>query len=523
MGRIVARACALTATGVAALSLIATGSASAHSAHHQRAYHARHRASVMVPLAEQAPDTSALPAAGGTPDCTSPAPVHTYAYYHCYTPSDIRTAFGVDSVAALKSGLPNMGLGQTIVLVDAYGSPTAASDLQFFAQSFGLPKPNFDQVYPFGAPDYKNIAHGNGLSGPNGAAGWSGEATLDIEWSDAIAPLAHIVLLAVPPAETEGVQGLPNMFKAMQQAINTYPAGTVFSQSFGITEQTLGGASASQVAKFDAVYQAGLAKGDTFLASSGDNGATGAAKQHKQTATYPYATSGWPASSPWVTAAGGTQLQYGWTWDPTSNTPFLADGSQNAAYYNSTSSGNSEVVWNEKDLPAATGGGPSAIYPMPSWQSGVASAIGSNARGVPDIAWNAAVNGGVLVYITAYPNYQRAGWHVYGGTSAASPQLAGVVALANAARADDSKGPIGYLNPVLYSLPSSDYRDIVPVHEGSVSAGAQVDNTLWQTNADGTVSPGPVTGWPTTSGYDMTTGLGSPDVGPFVAAVAAQP
>jgi subtilase family serine protease len=478
---------------------------------------------VLAPQAIEAPDTTATTAAGATPACTTPAPIHKYTYYHCYQPSDIRTAYGVDGVAALKSGAPNMGLGQTIVLVDAYGSPTAANDLQYFHDTFfsGLPNPNFTQVYPFGAPDYKNIAHGNGLSGPNGAAGWSGEATLDIEWSYAIAPLAHIVLLAVPPAETEGVQGLPNLFKAMQDAIDTYPAGTIFSQSFGITEQTLGGAGSTQTAKFDAVYQNGIAKGDTFIASSGDNGATGASKQHKDTTTYPYATSGWPASSPWVTAAGGTQLQYGWTWDPMSNTPFNADGSQNGDYFNSTSGGNSEVVWNEKNLPAATGGGPSVIYSRPSWQSSVASAIGSNARGVPDISWNAAVNGGVLVYITAYSNYQRPGWHVYGGTSAASPQLAGVVALANAARADNGKGPIGYLNPILYSLPSSDYRDVKPVSEGSVSAGQQVDNTLWQFNADGSVSPGPVTGWPTTTGWDMTTGFGSPKAGSFVADLAA--
>lgn len=148
-------------------------------------------------------------------------------------------------------------------------------------------------------------------------------------------------------------------------------------------------------------------------------------------------------------------------------------------------------MWNEKDLPAATGGGPSAIYPRPSWQSGVASAIGSNARGVPDIAWNAAVNGGLLVYITAYPNYQRSGWHVYGGASAASPQLAGVVALANVARTDDGKGPIGYLNPVLYSLPSSAYRDITPLTEGSVSAGQQVNNTLCSSTPTARSRPDP--------------------------------
>jgi subtilase family serine protease len=486
----------------------------------------------IVPQAIQAPDSPAAPGDLTTPDCTSPAPVHTYAWYHCYQPSDIRAAYNVDTVAPLTStpyaGQPNMGQGQTIVLVDSYGSPTAANDLQYFHDTFfsSLPNPNFTTAFPLGAPDYKNTAHGSGLSGPNAAANWSGEATLDIEWSYAIAPLAHIVLLAVPPAETEGVQGLPNLMKAISWAVNNYPAGTVFSQSFGVTEQTFGGATAAQTSSFDQVYESAIAKGDTVFASSGDNGSTGTAKQRKDTAQYGFPTAGWPASSPWVTAVGGTQLQYGWTWDPTSDTPINSDGSLNGDYFNSTSGGDTQVVWNESWLPAATGGGPSAIYPMPSWQSNVsavAAAIGQNSRGVPDVAWNAAVNGGVLVYITAFPNYQRAGWHVYGGTSAASPQVAGVLALANAARADVGKGPVGYLNPILYSLSSSDFWDVVPVTEGTAASGVLDNNQLWKFNADGSVSPGPVTGWPTGTGWDMTTGFGSPKADQFVADLQSQP
>jgi len=65
--------------------------------------------------------------------------------------------------------------------------------------------------------DYNNV--GNGQSGSSGAAGWSGEATLDIDWAYAIAPHAHLVLFAVPRAESEGVQGFPNLFKAIDQAI----------------------------------------------------------------------------------------------------------------------------------------------------------------------------------------------------------------------------------------------------------------------------------------------------------------
>ena len=195
---------------------------------------------------------------------------------HSYTPFDIRWAYGLDKVGDPTQGTGLLGQGQTIVLVDSYGSPTAAQDLQVFHDTFypKLPNPSFEQVFPFGRPDYKNVAKGNGLSGPAAAAGWSGEATLDIEWSYAVAPLAHIVLVAVPPAETLGVQGLPNMMKAMDKLVASEPSGTVFSQSFGIGENNFGGAAKVQAARFDQTYKAGLAKGDTFFASSGDNGTT---------------------------------------------------------------------------------------------------------------------------------------------------------------------------------------------------------------------------------------------------------
>src|SRR6266536_558574 len=156
---------------------------------------------VLVPQAFQAPDVPGKAGAAGDA-CTAPTPdpsgvVKTYAWIHCYTPADIAAAYGVDALHAAG----NLGAGQTIVLVDAYGSPTAAADLRFFHDTFfaSLPDPDFDAVFPFGAPDYQNTAHGNGQSGPIAAANWAGEATLDIEWAYTIAPRAHIVLLAVPP------------------------------------------------------------------------------------------------------------------------------------------------------------------------------------------------------------------------------------------------------------------------------------------------------------------------------------
>jgi subtilase family serine protease len=481
-------------------------------------------------LSVAAPDDAAATSDLITPACTAPTAdpsgtVKTYAWYHCYTPTDIRTAYGVNSIADPTSGDgtgQTLGQGQTIVLVDSYGSPTAASDLKFFHDTFypNLPNPNFTQVFPNGQPNFANPVS-NGGSGPSAAAGWSGEATLDIEWSYAIAPLAHIILIAVPPAETEGVQGFPNLFKAISDQIDANPAGTVFSMSFGVTEQTFGGAARSQTAKFDAVFQKGIAKGDTFFASSGDDGSLGVAKQHKESTAYSFPTDGWPASSPYVTAVGGTQLQYNWTWAPISDTPFLPDGSPNPDYFAYTAGGNLNVVWNETWLPAATGGGPSAIYSRPTWQDGVQGVVGS-ARGVPDVSWNAAVNGGVLVYITAFPTAQRAGWHVYGGTSASSPQVAALTALANQERAAANKAPLGNINPAIYSN-TSWFTDVVAHTEGTAASGMLQNNQLWQYNADGSVSPGPVAGWPTLVGYDLTNGLGTPMAATYVSGLAGLP
>ena len=486
------------------------------------------------PMAERAPVSAAHPAGSATSTCQTPAPTVDFSPIHCYTPAQIDAAYGIEQVHA--SGL--MGQKQTIVLVDSYGSPTAANDIDYFAKSFGLPKPDFSEVYPLGQPDYSNAnANSSGLSGPAAAAGWAGEATLDIEWADAVAPDAHIVLLATPPAETEGVQGIPNMMKAIRWAIDTYPKGTVFSMSFGADESSFGSSAASQFARFDQTFQAGIARGDTFFSSAGDSGTTGTMKQHKESATAPNPTVSYPNDSPYVTSVGGTQLQYGWTWDPTSNVPFTASGF-NPAYFNSTPAGKSEAVWNESWLPAATGGGVSAVYPRPSWQDGVLSGAG-NHRLVPDLAWNAAVNGGVLVYETyppAWTGYAAySGWAPVGGTSAASPQVAALTALANQARTQNNEQPIGWMNPLLYTdknlgpsgttgfAGTGAFRDIIPQQYGSQPYGNLDNNQLWQFNSDGSVSPGPIPGQPTTSGYDLTTGWGTPRAPGYVAALTTAP
>ena len=159
------------------------------------------------------------------------------------------------------------------------------------------------------------------------------------------------------------------------------------------------------------------------------------------------------------------------------------------------------------------------LYSRPTWQNGVAGVIG-NARGVPDVAWNAAVNGGVLVYITAFPQYQRSGWHVYGGTSAASPQVAALTALAEQERAAAHKPPLGNIDPLIYANPQW-FTDVQPVIEGTAQSGKLVDNREWDYNGDGNaVTPDAVPGWPVLTGYDLTTGLGTPNAPAYVSGLA---
>lgn len=114
------------------------------------------------------------------------------------------------------------------------------------------------------------------------------------------------------------------------------------------------------------------------------------------------------------------------------------------------------------------------------------------------------MNGGVLVF-TSFPGV-RVGWHIIGGTSAASPQLAGLIALTNQLADAAHKSHVGYLNPLLYQLPASDFTDILPhtFGPGNVSIS---DNSNFGSG---------IAGMAVTAGYDLATGFGSPKAFGFV-------
>ena len=414
----------------------------------------------------------------------------------CYTPKFIKKAYEYPSIATLD------GSGQTIVIVDAFGSPTIANDLALFDSVFAIPAPpSFtiicgDSPTPFDLTTCPQV----NLSGnpKHGEFSWTIETSLDVEYAHAMAPGANIVL------DISDTSSGNSLNAAETTAIGLYP-GAIFSQSFGIpeiflTKNTGNGAQVDQAQKN---YVNGIALGDTFFASAGDTGAdfgTGVTMGN------------FPATDLHNVGVTGTMgLPYNATGTlqpcPTS-TPFSCTSGL-SSYHGPCVLGRSvppncipdgyggEQVWNEPSFGAATGGAQSLLFGVPSFQSG----LGLTSRG-PDVDYNAAINGGVLV---VYGGFGSPVLFIVGGTSAGSPQWAGITALANQARANLSKGPIGDLNPTLYSIYHS-ARYATDFHDITVGNDQLVGSPVG-------FSAGP--------GYDVASGIGSPIVDQLIVDIAA--
>jgi subtilase family serine protease len=414
----------------------------------------------------------------------------------CYSPSFIKKAYEFPSTATLD------GTGQTIVIVDAFGSPTIVNDLALFDARFGIPAPPSFTIFcgnsatpldPTTCPTV-NI----NVNPLHDEFGWTIETSLDVQYAHAMAPGANIVLDVASTSSGNAIND------AEAAAIAAYP-GAIFSQSFGIPEIFLtGNGNPGQVSQAQANYVNGVAKGDTFFASAGDTGADFG---------FGIPMSNFPGSDLHNTAVTGTQgLPYnatGTLTPCTTSTPFSCTsglskyhgpcliGSRFATTNCVPDGYGGEQVWNEPRFGAATGGAPSLLFGVPSYQSG----LGLTARG-PDVDYNAAVNGGVLVQ---YGGFGFPVLFIVGGTSAGSPQWAGITALANQARAMASKGPIGDLNPVLYAIYhssrySTDFHDITVGNDKLVGS--------------------PV-GFSAGAGYDLASGIGSPIVDNLIVDIAA--
>ena len=182
----------------------------------------------------------------------------------CYEPAQFQAAYGLTSLYADK----DTGTGQTIVIIDAFGSPTIAKDLATFDTGFGLPAP----------PHFTVIAPEGAIKGSN--ADWAAETTLDVEYSHAMAPGADILLVETPVAETEGAAGFKQIVAAETYVVDHeatlgITGGAVISQSFGATEQTFGKHFARKITPFRTAFKAADRAGVTVLAAAGDYGVSG--------------------------------------------------------------------------------------------------------------------------------------------------------------------------------------------------------------------------------------------------------
>ncbi|MHB8577781.1 MAG: S53 family peptidase [Dehalococcoidia bacterium] len=375
----------------------------------------------------------------------------------CYAPAQLQHAYGVDQL--LAQGID--GSGQTVVIIDSFGSPTLVADVQAFSRVMGLPDADISEEYPLGM-DFKELSAGD-------TADWQGETTLDAEWAHAMAPGARIVVLVSPVSETEGVDGMPE-FMALEQYALDNQLGTVISQSWGTSENLLDDpAGAAMRAQFDDFYQKATAAGITVLTAAGDHGPLG---DNLDESPASVRAADWPSAAPWVTTVGGTILSL-----------------------NNDGSYASERVLQGSSV--AGGSGISRFYDAPSEQAVLPGPIKDLAAGKRAEADVSAIGSGLIVYFATGGQGDSGHAEIIGGTSASTPIWAGIVALANQAA---GKG-LGNINPTLYSLGAAG-RCFHDVTSGRNAFRAD---------------PGD----PALPGYDLPTGWGTPDASCLVPALAA--
>jgi subtilase family serine protease len=384
---------------------------------------------------------------------TTPQPVHFACQSNsnpqpslCYGPYQIRQAYNLTDLLARQQ---ITGKGSSITIIDAYGSPNIRKDLRTFNATWGLPNARFNVIAPYG------------VAGTDSA--WISETSLDVEWAHVMAPGATINLVVAKDSNDV------NIYKVLAYAVK-HNLGDVISLSFGENEKCVD--PQLRLAEHR-VFNEATSKGMTLLAATGD---FGSAQLACDSSSFERAVS-FPSDDPLVTAVGGTAL--------------VADA-VTGQYIR-------ETAWNESSAyNKATGGGYSTIYRVPDFQRGLTGK--STGRAVPDISLNASVNGGVIVLESHRAN-DRPTINIMGGTSAAAPELAGILA-DGVQMAHHRLGPI---NQALYKLgTSSNY----PLVMNDIASG---DNILLSSGLNG---------YKAHRGWDATTGWGSPrNTGPFLQAL----
>jgi subtilase family serine protease len=413
---------------------------------------------------------------------------------HYLGPKDILTMYDVNPNALEQPGVVISG-SSVAVVGQSYVSTSAFSAV-----------PQFLAFSESDTPVSAVLVPGSGVEAVS--PGDAGESEIDLEYASAIGGNAVLVYV--------GDNQNYDVFDALAFAI-TEDIAPVVSISYGVCESLM---SATELDQGNAMFEQAAAQGQTLVAAAGDAGSTACAPFSSDGLTLVQQQAlavSYPADSPYVTAVGGTQMAAG-TFAAGSST-YWATASYSDAV-GSLLSYVPEVVWNEGSASlgiAAGGGGASAYFPRPAWQSGVPGIPSGAYRLLPDVALQSSIeNPGFLICSDdpALANKQgqtpncSAGFvgannqvTTAGGTSFAAPIFAGLVAILNGFEHTTGQGNI---NPILYNLASNPTTYAAALHDIVSGTNACVPG------AANCSAPGQ-SGYSATPGYDEATGLGSVD------------
>jgi subtilase family serine protease len=406
------------------------------------------------------------------------------------TPQTLRKAYGLDS--AIAGGIT--GKGQTVVIIDAWSSPTILSDANTWSTKHGVPQFATGQYTDASPPGLSQAPEGPGAIPPIlDPQGWSGEETLDVEAVHGMAPGANVVF--VGGVSPEG----PALEVAMLQAVEQH-LGDEISNSYGFAGE---GAATEFGDIYKQILTMAQSTGIGVYFSSGDNGDEVVNTGTRQP--------DYPASDPLVTAVGGTSLE------------LAKDGSVGLETgWGTSKSLLTAGVWTPPapgNYIYGGGGGTSSQFAQPDYQKGVVptsiSQYGGAAapmRAVPDISADGDPNTGLIIgQQQTFPDGTVAyGEFRLGGTSLSCPLMAGMMALVG-----QSIGkPVGFANPALYAMSTSHsaaIRDVLPLS----GPHGEVRND-YASGTSGAVNTslrsfGTVGSLHIQAGYSDVTGIGTPN------------
>jgi hypothetical protein len=389
-----------------------------------------------------------------------------------------------DVVSNANQGDKALGDGQTIVIVNRFGSKYAAQDLQTFAAQFpskSAPKLqiiNLEDIYPsLGKFDWDYFKNSNDQKLKREAAGWAQETSLDLQAAWMMAPKANIILVVTPYAS-----GFDTGILGMQYAINNLSAKNI-SCSWGYDEGTLIALNKSSIQNTLPVLFFDDNNTMRFAALSGIEFVR--YFEHfvfeKRICSYTVATGDkggqlmYPASSPNSLAIGGTQFY---------NT-----------YENNVLNGLfTETLWSHAAC------GVTNFFNRPPYQD---SFNLNTRRSVPDISYNSGTN--VQIFFTNPFNALGTGTYIYtAGTSAATPQIASFLAVLKATNS------ITALNdPTIKNLFYGNARSNYSLYFNDIKTGTTANEGYQSQSA--------------ANGFDVATGLGSPKINKFVTFIPPTP